>query len=195
MKRRILFLMVGAIWYLGAQSAPIDRGAVEAAEWMKIREIKAIYEQAVSANQIDKLRPFIASNFHGILVNGQQARSFEELAQRNREIRNLIGSGGSYKVKVNYEPGHMFGGYATAFGTTEETVVTAGGKSFAFSSSWLVNLIKEGDQWKLHRIQASLDPVDNVFVKDAVKYTGMMFGGGGLILGAILGFLARSFRK
>jgi hypothetical protein len=188
-------LLAGVACYLGAQTTPANKAAEEEAEWVKIREIKALYEEAVGANQIDKLRPFIASNFHGVLVNGREARSFDELVKRNQELRDLIGAGGTYKVKVNYEPGHLFGNYATAFGTAEETVVTGSGKTFAFTSTWLANLAKEDGQWKLHRLQASLDPVENVFVKDTVKYTSILFGGGGVILGAVLGFLVRSFRK
>jgi len=44
---------------------------------------------------------------------------------------------------VNYEPGTMFGNFAVAHGTAEETVVTGGGKRFEFASRWMANLIKE----------------------------------------------------
>lgn len=185
-----VFLLVTAV---AAQDA--TRSPEEEAEWTKIREVKAIYEEAVSSNQIEKLRPYIASNFHGVLVTGREARSFDELLQRNHEIRALIGSGGTYKVKVNHEPGSMYGNIAVANGTAEETVVTGGGKRFEFTSRWLANLIKENGTWKLYRFDATLDPVDNVFVHDTVKYNRMFFGGGGLVIGAVLGFVLRGFRR
>jgi len=34
-------------------------------------------------------------------------------------------------------------------------------------------LIKEDGDWKLYRVQATMDPVNNVFVRDTVKYTGI----------------------
>ena len=41
-----------------------------------------------------------------------------------------------------------------------------------------------------------MDPVNNVFVRDTVKYTGIFFGGGGVLVGALIGALAiRVFRR
>jgi hypothetical protein len=178
----------------GAQAAPAV-SPEEEAEWAKIRELKALYEEAVSGNQVEKLRPYVASNFHGVLVNGREARSFDELLKRNQEIRELIGAGGSYTVKIKYEPGSMFGNAAMAHGTAAESVVTGSGKRFDFVSSWLAALVKEDGRWKLYRIQATLDPVDNVFVHDTVRYTRILFGGGALLVGAALGFALRGLRS
>lgn len=189
---RVSWMVVLLAAYLQAQPKISPE---EEAEWVKIREIKALYEEAVSSNQIEKLRPHIAKDFHGVLVNGREARSFEDLIRRNKEIWDLIGAGGSYKVNVKYEPGTMFGNLAVAHGTAEETVVTGSGKRFEFVSSWLVNLIKEDGVWKLYRIQATLDPVENVFVQDTVKYTRLFFGGGALTIGVVLGYVLRSLRR
>jgi hypothetical protein len=167
----------------------------EEAEWLKIRELKSIYEDAVSSNQIEKLRPYVAGDFHGILITGAEARSFDDLAERNREIRALIGRGGTYHVKLSYEPGTMFGNVAIASGTAEETVVTGFGKRFEFVSRWMATVIKEDGDWKLYRFQSTLDPVDNVFVHDTVKYTGLLFGGSGLAIGVLLGFALRGLRR
>ena len=188
----IALLLCSAAW---AQDAGTVRSPEEEAEWVKIRALKSVYEDAVRSNQIEKLRPYVAANFHGTIVTGAEARSFDDLIKRNQEIHELIGSGGSYQVKVNYEPGTMFGNIAVANGTSEETVVTGSGKRFEYVSKWLVNLIKEDGTWKLYRLQSTLDPVDNVFVHDTVKYTRLFFGGGGLVIGALLGFLLRGFRR
>ena len=170
--------------------------AAEEAEWVKIRNIKAIYEDAVNTNQLEKLKPYIAKNFHGGMVNGREARSYDDLVKIVADLRALIGAGGSYHVKVSYEPGTMFGDLAVANGAAEESIVTGTGKRFEPTSTWLVNLIKEDGEWKLYRVQATMDPVNNVFVRDTVKYTSIFFGGGGVLVGAILGALAiRAFRR
>ncbi len=190
--RWLLFLFCAVIW---AQDKDIQRPPEEEAEWVKIRALKPVYEDAVSSNQLEKLRPYIASNFRGVLVTGAEARSFDDLLKRNQEIRALIGTGGSYQVKVAYEPGTMSGNLAEAHGTAQETVVTGSGKHFEYVSRWLANLIKEEGNWKLYRIQSTIDPVDNVFVQDTVKYTRLFVGGGGLVIGALLGFVLARFRR
>lgn len=170
--------------------------AAEEAEWVKIRNIKAIYEDAVNSNQLEKLQPYIAKNFHGVMVNGREARSYDDLVKIVADLRALIGAGGSYHVKISYEPGTMFGNVAVANGAAEESIVTGSGKRFDPTSTWLVNLIKEDGDWKLYRVQATMDPVNNVFVRDTVKYTGIFFGGGGVLVGALIGSLAiRVFRR
>src|SRR5437016_4775383 len=55
----------------------------------------------------------------------------------------------------------------------------------------MANLIKEDGAWKLYRFQSTLDPVDNVFVHDTVKYTRLIFGGGGVAIGALLGLVPK----
>lgn len=181
-------------WTLHAQdAAPIS--AEEEAEWVKIRAIKPLYEEAVSTNQLESLRPYVAKNFHAIVINGSEARSFDELLQRNKELRDLMGAGGKYTVKVKYQPGTMFGNLAVAHGTADESVTTGSGKRFDYTSSWLVNLVKEDGQWKLYRLQASLDPINNTFVQDTVKYTRLFFGVGALLLGIALGYGLRALRR
>jgi hypothetical protein len=188
----VMLLLCGAACAQNTATAPSPE---EEAEWVKIRALKTVYEDAVSSNQIEKLRPYVSRNFNGVLVTGADAHSFDDLVKRNQEIRELIGAGGSYQVKLNYEPGSMFGNLAVANGTSEETVVTGSGKRFEFVSRWLVNLVKEDGTWKLYRFQSTLDPVDNVFVHDTVKYTRLLFGGAGLMIGVLLGFVLRGLRR
>jgi hypothetical protein len=187
--RWAVFFLAAAAW---AQSAV---PAAEEAEWVKIRALKSVYEDAVNSNQIEKLRPYIAGNFHGVLLTGAEARSYDDLVKRNQEVHDLIGAGGSYHVKVSYEPGTMFGNIAVANGTAEETVVTGAGKRFEFVSRWLVDLIREDGTWKLYRFQSTIDPVKNVFVDETVKYTRLFFGAGGLVIGILAGFVVRAMRR
>ena len=90
----------------------------------------------------------------------------------------------------------MFGNLAVSNGTNEETIVTGSGKRFEPTSTWLVNVIKEDGEWKLYRVQATMDPINNVFVRETVKYTKMLYAGGGILAGALIGALAiRAFRR
>lgn len=160
--------------------------AKEEAEWVQIREIKTIYEQAMSQGEIDRLRPYLAKGFRGVVLTAEEVKSFDEVKAFYDRIRRMIGAGGSYQVKVNYAPGVMFGNLAVAHGDTEDRVVTSGGKQFSFRTLWTVNLVKEQDGWKLYRIQASLDPLDNVFVRETVRYAKLLFGAGGFLAGLVV---------
>ncbi|MGH9723184.1 MAG: YybH family protein [Bryobacteraceae bacterium] len=184
-KISVLAALFGAV-LLGQQVSP-----EEEKEWVEVRKIKTLYEQAVSNNQIDKLQPYLAKNFRGVVLTGEEVKSFDDLKAVNLKIRQLIGSGGTYSVKVNYAPGVMFGNVAVAHGNTEDTVVTGGGKRFEFQTLWTVDLVKEPDGWKLFRIHSSIDPVNNVFVQDTVYYSKIFYGGGGALLGLIVGVVIR----
>jgi ketosteroid isomerase-like protein len=160
----------------------------EEREWVEIRKIKTVYEEAVNNNDLDKLRPYLANGFSGVLLTGDEVKSFDDLKAANQRIRQLVSS---YQVKVNYSPGTMSGNTAMAHGDTDDVVVTAGGKRLQFQSHWSADLIKDPAGWKLLRIHASMDPVNNVFVQNTVQYAKLGFGIGGLILGAVVGLVVR----
>jgi hypothetical protein len=66
----ILCLLSAAAW---AQTPALPGSSDDEAEWVKIRALKSVYEDAVSSNQIEKLKPYIAGNFHAVLVTGAEA--------------------------------------------------------------------------------------------------------------------------
>ncbi|MEO7651105.1 MAG: nuclear transport factor 2 family protein [Bryobacteraceae bacterium] len=193
MQKWIITILLTATCSAGAQQAetadPMD------SEWAKIRQLESVYEEAVTKNDVEKLRPIVAKGFHGVLVNGREVNGFDDLVTANQEIRQLIGAGGVYRIKISHKPGTMIGDVAIAHGTADEMVKTGGGKEFSFQSFWTVNLIKEDGQWKLFRIQATLDPVNNVFVKDTLKFVQIAFGAGGIVLGVLAGFVLRGLRR
>ncbi|MGH9659705.1 MAG: YybH family protein, partial [Bryobacteraceae bacterium] len=167
----------------------------EEAEWVEIRKLKTVYEQALSNNQLDQLEPYLAKNFRGVVFTGEELKSFAEVKTYHGKIRELIGAGGTYQVKVNHAPGTMLGDVAIAHGDTDEQVTTGGGKKYSFKTLWTVNLVKEAGSWKIFRLQASLDPLDNVFVQDTVRMVQLTFGIGGALGGALLAAVILKLKK
>ena len=170
----------------------------EEAEHDALRGLRAIYEQAVNENRVDLLQPLLHPEFTGVMMTGRQVTSFDEVTQYWQDIRALIGEGGRYTTKVNPEWSTLFGDVALARGTTDDVVVTSEGQEFRFQSFWTAVLQKHNGRWALRRVQGSMDPVTNPFVREfarrAVVRTAIIAGLVGMLLGAVLMMVVRRRR-
>lgn len=168
--------------------------AAEEAEWVKIRELEQIYENAVTNNKLNLLQPYISPYFTGVMVTGEEVKGFSGLDTYNKKMRALIGPGGSYTVDVSYRPGLMGEDVALAYGQTVEKVRTGDNNHFEYTGYWTATLVKDGAGWKVLRIHSSMDSLTNPFVNAKVEQTKLWYGGGagagglfgGLILGALI---------
>lgn len=155
-----------------------------------LRAIVPLYEQAVNQGNPALLQPYLDPEFTGVMVTGESVEGFDSLQAYWTKIKNLIGSDGSYRVKVNVAaPAIIDGDLAIAHGTTDD-VVHAKGRDMQFTSAWTAVCRKSVGQWKLLRIHSAMDPVDNVFVHSSVTQASLLAaaiaGIAGLIVGAIL---------
>jgi ketosteroid isomerase-like protein len=188
--RRVLLLAVlvvgGGPSMLAAQAPTTPQ---EEAEHEAIRGLRAAYEQAVRENRLDLLQPYLHPEFTGVMVTGRAVASLEEVRAYWRDIRALIGEGGSYTTTVKPEWSTLFGDVALARGTTEDVVVTAEGQEFRFESFWTAVLQKHEGRWTIRRVQGSMDPIANPFVREfarrAVVRSVIVSGLGGLVLGVL----------
>jgi ketosteroid isomerase-like protein len=170
--------------------------ADEEAERTALRTIKTNYEEAVSSGNLAAIAPFLDKAVTGVMVTGEAVEGFHGLEAYWKKIQNLLGPGGSYQVKVNTDKTELFGDWAVSRGGTEETVRLGNGKELKFNSLWTAVCRKESDGWKVYRMQATMDPVANVFISAQLEKAKWAFGLGGLIAGVALacgmGFLRRS---
>ena len=128
---RIGLAIVGMFWSaslmaMPSQIPPSSSGTDEA-EHEALRKLKAVYEDAVGNNHIDALSGSFHSDFHGVMVTGRAVNSFADVQQFWRDIRGLIGEGGSYTTTVNPERSVILGDVALARGTTDDVVKTSDG--------------------------------------------------------------------
>lgn len=105
-----------------------------------------------------------ATNATGVMVTGEPVAGLVGLEAYWNKIQGLIGPGGSYQVKVNVDKSDLYGDLAVSSGTTDDTVRLASGKELRFNSLWTTISRKENGEWKLIRLQATMDPVENVFI-------------------------------
>jgi len=145
-----------------AAPAPADDEAEHAA----IRQLRALYEQAIREGKPEMLAPHIASDFRGVMVTGRLVKNVEELQRYWADIQALIGPGGRYTTTLNPERSVILGDIALARGSTDDVVVTDEGREFRFTSLWTATLQKVDGVWKVRQMQGSIDPVDNAFVRE-----------------------------
>jgi ketosteroid isomerase-like protein len=160
-----------------------------------LRVIKAAYEEACKSGDPDKLAPYLAKDTTGVMVTSEEVIGLDGIKAYWAKIQSLIGPGGSYSTKVNVDTTEIFGDISVSRGTTDDLVRLAGGKELKFNSRWSAVCRRENGAWKIYRMQASLDPIQNVFISARVSGAKLTFGIGGLVVGLVLGFLVFRAKK
>jgi ketosteroid isomerase-like protein len=171
--------------------------ADEEADRVTLRNIKSAYEEALNSDNVNKLAALLDPNFSGVVVTGEEIKGLEGLQRYWGKIKELIGPGGTYHVKVNAERAdtEFLGDVAVSHGTTDETVRTDKGRNFEFNSLWTAVCRKQNGEWKVVRIHAAMNPVNNAFTSTFMRVAKLAYGGGGLGIGFLLGFLTRFIRR
>lgn len=210
MKNSHVVVSVGLVLLLPAcvfaQDEPISAASSRAssleqkADHEALRALVPLYEQAASEGKPSLLKPHLDPEFTGVMVTGEEVTGLSALEDYWRKIRALIGDGGKYTVKVNVAaPAIIDGGLAVARGTTSERVVTESGKEYHYTGYWTAVCRKTDGQWRLLRVQASMDPISNPFVSALGQAKAILWiaiaGSAGLVVGWILGRLLARRRQ
>jgi ketosteroid isomerase-like protein len=197
----MLLLAILAVPVASTAQAPdtaTPPAAADEADHEALRQLKAVYERAISENNIDTLAPYFSDQFHGVMLTGRVVRNFDELKRFWADMRALIGEGGSYTTTLNPERSVISGDVALARGSSSDVVVTSEKAEFRFTSYWTAVLQKEAGQWKLVQVQGTIDPIDNPFVREFNRRENRVViplsAVGGLVLGLLAGWLIRRRR-
>lgn len=187
---RLCFGVVGLLLL-----APLVLLADEQTDREALVKIRGIYEEAVKSDDLSKLFPHLGGNFTAVAPTGVEVKGTQELQSYFKGIWDLIGKGGAYQVKVNATGTEFYGDIAVSYGTTDEFVKTAEGKEYKFPMLWTAVSRREDGGWKAIRMHGSMDPLSNVFVKTQLSATKWIYGGGGVVVGLIVGFLLAMLRR
>jgi ketosteroid isomerase-like protein len=163
--------------------------AGEEADHEALRRLKTVYEEAVRNNQIDTLAGYFHPDFHGVMVTGRPVNSFADVQQFWRDIRGLMGEGGSYTTTVNPERSVILGDIALARGTTDDVVKNSSGHEYRVTTLWNATLQRDGGSWKIRTLQGTMDPIGNPFVTDIAQATVVRYSSAAGLIGLVLGLL------
>lgn len=158
-----------------------------------IKALGTLYEKAINEGKLELLEPHLDKEFTGVMITNEEISDFNGLKAYWKKLWEMIGEGGQYKTTLKPEHRWICGDIAISRGTTEDYVLAASGNEYRFSSSFTAVLIKREGQWRIMRIQGSVDPLGNPFVKvivgEAAQKAGIVAGVVALIVGIIAGFL------
>jgi ketosteroid isomerase-like protein len=156
-----------------------------------LKMIRTNYEAGVNSGDLSKIKADLSRDVTGVMVTGKSVEGYDGLVAYWKEVQALIGTGGTYHVTVNVDKTDMFGDVSVSRGTTDETVRLPNGKELDFSAFWTAVCHKEDGTWKVLRMEATLNPIDNVFVSLQLARARLIYGIGGLVCGIILVLLVR----
>ena len=163
--------------------------ADEEADHNALRKLRATYEDALNNNGLTRLKPALADGFTGVMISGEEIKNYEDLQAFWKRVWDMIGSGGSYHVKVITDQTDFFGDVGVSRGYTEEVIRTAAGREYAVRPRWTAVTRRQNGEWKIFRVHAALNPIDNAAITEKVRRAGLVFGFSGLAAGLILGLL------
>ena len=156
-----------------------------------LRNLKAIYEKAVSTRDLSLLKPHLAADFTAVMITADEVKGYEGILSYWKKVEDFLGKEGTYQVTVNPDDTIFEGNIAIAKGRAQEHAVRSG-KVLDFTSQWTAIARKEGEAWKIVRIQASIDPVGNPIIAALQGYKLWLIGLAALVIGVIVGrFLPR----
>ena len=180
-------MILAAVVWAGVMHGDAAAGQ-DAAEHEALRQLRAVYEEAIRESRPEALAPLIHDDLYGVMVTGRTVRNIGELRQYWADINALIGAGGRYTTTLNPERSVIIGDVALARGTSADVVVTGAGKEFRFTTLWTATLQKVDGRWKVRQMQGTVDPVDNAFVREftrrAITLTAAVSG----VVGGFLGW-------
>ena len=184
--RRLAWVMAAGCLCLAQERAV---GQQDEAEHDALRKIKGAYEEAIRSNDLNKMAPYVATNTSGVMLTGEEVTGLGGLQAYWDKIKRMMGDGGRYEVTLKPNRSELFGDIALAHGSTEDVVRANTGKTYQFGSLWTAVCRKENGQWKVLRLQGTMDPIGNPFVNARVQFNRMTFGAGGVVAGLAVGVM------
>jgi ketosteroid isomerase-like protein len=153
-----------------------------------LRKLKGVYESAIASRDLASLKPHLATDFTAVMITADEVRGFDGILEYWKKVEDFLGKDGTYQVTIDPDDSIFEGNIAIAKGRAKEHVVRSG-KVIDFTSQWTAIARKEGDSWKIVRIQASIDPIRNPIIATVQGYTRWLIAGAMLVLGCIIGRL------
>jgi ketosteroid isomerase-like protein len=190
MKMRFFVLGFATLFLLRAVNAE----EANKADHDALRHLRIVFQDAVAQNDMERIRPYLATNFSIVTFTDREFTDFEAFKTQWQKTRNaMLGKGGSYQVDLNPEYSVLMGDNALCRGNAKNVLVDGKGNKFEFTAHWSVVCQKQDGQWKIVRGHNSLDPFRNPMLKHTVKRVVFQIGAAAFFVGLTIGLLVIRF--
>lgn len=153
-----------------------------------LRNLRGIYEKAIATRDLSLLKPHLAADFTAVMITADEVKGYDGILSYWKKVEDFIGKDGVYQVSIDPDDTIFEGNIAIAKGRAKEHAVRSG-KTLDFTSQWTAVARKEGDVWKIVRIQASIDPIGNPIIAVLQGYTKWITAIAALLGGLVIGRL------
>ncbi|OJT23725.1 DUF4440 domain-containing protein [Archangium sp. Cb G35] len=181
-------------WSLRAQEAAGGGAAEVEATHQALRAIKNDMEQALNAQDLDKLLSHLHPNVvfttmnNDVRVGKDAIRAYYDQMMKgpDRIVQKL-----DAKFEVD-ELTRLYGNTGVAQGSSADHYVLTDGTDITVNSRWTCTLVKEGDRWLIAAFHYSTSVFDNP-VLDKVKSAALVYGGIAVVAMLLAGIFVGRF--
>ena len=159
-------------------------------EQEELKSLRSAIIDSVNNNKFEDLIPYLHKNFVITMID---QKTLKNVSQFKEYFKNLLHSKNAILAKIIINPKGdgppVFFGEKVAFntGSSSDTYITKSGHEVVIDTRWTSTLLKENGKWKLFRLHAGGDILDNPLI-NAAKENLYIFGGVGIAIGFIVGF-------
>ena len=160
-----------------------------------LRELGAKYEQAINSGNLRTLAPSIEPEASAVFATNDEVQGLDAMQKYFDSIKERLGKGSSYTVKLTPDPAEFFGDIALAHGRSDETAKLGSGAEYRFITHWTAVLRKDGGSWKAQRLHVSMDPFDNPAITARLQLRTWIAAAPGALAAAVAFVLGRASRR
>lgn len=178
-------------------SGPVDAEEANHSDHDALRHIRVVFEDAVARNDMERLRPYLATNFSMVTFTDREFTDFEAFKTQWQKTRDtMLGKRGSYRVDLDPEYSVLMEDIALCRGNAHNVLIDGKGREFKFDAHWSVVCQKQDGQWKIVRGHNSLNPFQNPMVRHGATMAVIKTAALAFLLGLVAGVVGvRRFRR
>jgi len=152
----------------------------------KLREIQAIFENAVSNNSINDMKAYCDPEFSYVSFTDRSFSDFDSFSTQWDLTRQKMVGNGRFSTALEPEPALFVDDIAICYGNSKNEMLDIKGTTFDFTSHWSVIFKRTDGDWKVLRAHNSLNPFSNPMLQHAVKNTIIKYSVIAFTAGAVL---------
>lgn len=199
-KRPVLFLVATFAFFVMQPAVAAQHVGTEQ-DHEQLRNLLKVFTEGINKGDFSEVSPYIHKPFSGTAISQHFMATPQDI---QAYFDDLLRKPGALLKRVEIEPEvdeltQIYEGtFGVARGANRETYELNDGRVFEMTARWTATVFKDEGQWKLLAIHAGTNFLDNPVlagVEQLSKVYGAAGAGGGLVLGALIGFLLGRRRK